>query len=153
MSATVDKFLRDIFSCSGVPKCVFQKSRVTNFHIFSLGAHHGGLNLTNLNISSPNLYLLNVGMSAILLLSLMQFLKKVWKTNQKHLEARLLAIKDRQLFRMVLFFKLLIFSWLYRGSKSSINSLKLIIPKALFWARWIKSRALLWICPHMKVEE
>ena len=153
MSVIVDNFLRNIFSCPCVYKCIFQKFRVINFQIFPLDAHHGGLNLTNLNISSLNLYLLNVGLSAILLLSLMEFLKRVWKTGQKHLKARLLAIKDRQLFRIILFFKLLILSSLCRGSKSSINSLKLIILKALFWVHWNKSRVLLWICPHMRVKK
>ena len=33
---------------------------------------------------------------------------------------------------MILFFKLLIFSWLYIGSECSINCLKLIILKACF---------------------
>ena len=63
MSVVIDEFLREICSCFGVRKFIFRQSRVINFQIFPLGANHGGLNLTILNISSPNFYLLNVGMS------------------------------------------------------------------------------------------
>ena len=65
MSLIVDEFLRNIFSST--KKCIFRQSGVTNFQNFPLGAHHGGLNLRNLNISSPNFYLLNAGMSAYML--------------------------------------------------------------------------------------
>ena len=66
MSVVADEFLRDIFSWFGVPKFIFRQSRVINLQIFLLGVHHWGLNLTSLNISSPNFYLLNGGMSAML---------------------------------------------------------------------------------------
>ena len=57
-----------------------------------------------------------------------------------------LSKTNRQLFRMILFFKLLIFNWWYQVSEGSINCLKL---KALFWARWIISNVLLCTCPQM----
>ena len=63
-------------------------------------------------------------------------LTRLWKTN-------------RQFFRMILFFELLILNWLYKGSETSINCLKLIILKALFRARWIISNVSLWTCPRI----
>ena len=32
----VDKFLKDIFTCAGAPKCIFQQSRMANLYVFSL---------------------------------------------------------------------------------------------------------------------
>ena len=70
MSVVIDEFLRDIFSCFGARKSILRQSWVTNFHIFLLGAHQwagkGGWHLMQilLNlVSSPDFYLLNVGMS------------------------------------------------------------------------------------------
>ena len=64
----------------------------------------------------------------------MQFLKKFGKLvkNKKIVDQRKrllasLSKTNRQLFKMTLFFKLLIFNWLYRGSEDFINSLKLTI--------------------------
>ena len=64
MSIVVEEFLSYIFSCSHVRKYVFRQSRVTNFQIFLLGAHHSGLNVAHLNISSPDFYLRSFGTSA-----------------------------------------------------------------------------------------
>ena len=63
MSLIVDKFLRDISISS--EKCIFRQSRVTSFQHFPLSTYHAVLNLRNLNISSPDFYLLNVGMSDV----------------------------------------------------------------------------------------
>ena len=59
ISVVVDKLLRDILSCSGARKCIFRQYRVTNFHAFLI------LDLAITNISSPDFYLLNLGMSAV----------------------------------------------------------------------------------------
>ena len=73
---------------------------------------------------------------------------KNWSKTSRRLLASL-SKTNRQLLRMILLFKLLIFNWLYKGSEGSINCLKLIILKALFWAHWIISNVLLWICPQI----
>ena len=65
MPSIVDKFLRNIFSCSGVRMGILWQSRVTNSSFLPFKTHYGCLNLTNLNISSHNFYLLIVGMSVI----------------------------------------------------------------------------------------
>ena len=40
MFVVVKEFSRDIFSYSGACKYIFRQSRVTNFAVFPLGAHH-----------------------------------------------------------------------------------------------------------------
>ena len=64
----------------------------------------------------------------------MQFLKKFGKLvkNKKIVDQRKrllasLSKTNRQLFKITLFFKLLIFNWFYRGSEDFINCFKLTI--------------------------
>ena len=76
---------------------------------------------------------------------------KGWK-NWSNTSGRLLinlSKRNKQLFNMILFFNLFILSFWYRGSDGSIDCLKFIILKALFWAICIISNGLLWLWPQI----